>query len=167
MARKSRPKPADLGRKPRRHFERPPDASETNRDGPVPPGTRKPVPGAGVVDVDDQAGPNLEDPKQDYPGKTVPRPLRAMPGAQRPSTQVQGNVPSVPVDRGPGVVDTGHDPTVVEEMVNPDGAAPLSTPSDRVGPYPPAPDVPELYDPNYTAKTGRERQRKQKRRPPA
>ena len=31
------------------------------------------------------------------------------------------------------------------------GDAPLNVPSDSVGPQPAAPDVPELYDPNYTA----------------
>lgn len=33
--------------------------------------------------------------------------------------------------------------------------APLSVPNDSVGPQPSAPDVPELYDPNYTAASSR------------
>ena len=66
---------------------------------------------------------------------------------------------------GAGVVSGGADAGPIES--NPDlnvprahpgqGAAPeaggasLSVPSDSVGPQPSAPDVPELYDPNYTA----------------
>lgn len=68
---------------------------------------------------------------------------------------------------GAGVISAGAEaeslqsnPDIRHEARHPGQAAgtsdgaPLNVPSDSVGPQPAAPDVPELYDPNYTAASG-------------
>ncbi|HEY2589449.1 MAG TPA: CBS domain-containing protein [Tepidisphaeraceae bacterium] len=122
----------------------PPEAS--NRDHAEPVGSRAAVPGAGVVRESADAGPVESDPDRGearrFPGHGT-GPLDA-PGAKRPGTTSSG-VASPPDPA------TSTSNTAVTEEVTAGGEAPLSVPSDSVGPQPAAADVPEIADPNYTA----------------
>lgn len=166
MARETDPNPKDRSPHPDPGFEQPAPPESTNYQHPRPPGTVEPVPGAGIVRPSDDAGPVLSEPdhgaKKHYPGQGS-GPLNA-PNATRPGTTRSG-VSSVP---DPAGASSGN--SVTEEVTD-GGEAPLSVPTDSVGP-PEAPDVPELYDPNYTAasrpvRPTRQRERRQNLGPDA
>jgi CBS domain-containing protein len=139
-------RPIVRGEKPKPGFERPAPPNETNRDHAAPPGSRVPVPGAGVIDPIDDAGPIETEPDhgqhRHFPGHGK-GPLNA-PNATRPGTTWSGI--SSPPDPA-----TSTSTTAVTEEATEGGGAPLSVPSDSVGPQPPAPGVREVADPNYTA----------------
>ena len=137
------------GAHPEPGFERPAPPEATNYEHPEPIGIRAAVPGAGVVASDADAGPiqgkqNRRD-AENYPGHG-PGPLSA-PNAVRPGT-TRSRPAAVPSSSPDSAGPPGGHPT---EAVTAGGDAPLSVPSETVGPQPAAPDVPELYDPNYTA----------------
>lgn len=148
------PKPIVKGEKPDPGFEKEPPPEATNRDHVAPVGSRHAVPGAGVVSSGADAGPVEDDTDLEVPHAHPGHgrgPLNA-PGATRPGTTRSG-VSSVPSgDWQPGGSESTSVP--VEEITD-GGEAPLSVPTDSVGPQPGAPDVPELYDPNYTAASHR------------
>ncbi|HEY2589450.1 MAG TPA: CBS domain-containing protein [Tepidisphaeraceae bacterium] len=138
--------PAGYGRAPNPAFEQPAPPEATNHDHAAPPGTRAVVPGAGVVNPTDDAGPMETEPdhgqRRPFPGHGT-GPLNA-PNALRPGTTWSG-VASPPDPA------TSTSNTVVTEEATAGGGAPLSVPSDSVGPQPAAPGVREIADPNYTA----------------
>ena len=137
---------AGFGKPPNPGFEQPAPPEATNHDHPAPPGLGAVVPGAGLVDPSDDAGPIETEPDhgqhRPFPGHGT-GPLNA-PNATRPGTTWSGI--ASPPDPA-----TSSSTTVVTEEVTEGGGAPLSVPSDTVGPQPASPGVPEVADPNYTA----------------
>lgn len=138
--------PATNGTAPNPAFEPPAPPEATNHDHAMPPGTRGVAPGAGVVDPTVDAGPMETEADhgqhRPFPGHGT-GPLNA-PNAMRAGTTWSGV--SSPPDPA-----TSTSSTVVTEEVTTGGGAPLSVPSDSVGPQPAAPGVREIADPNYTA----------------
>ena len=138
------------GEHPEPGFEQEAAPEATNYDHPQAIGTRAAVPGAGVVSSGADAGPVETNPDVNvpraYPGQGA-GPLSA-PDALRP-----GTTRSAPASAPSGAGEPGGSSSHSEatEAITEGGGAPLSVPSDSVGPQPSAPDVPELYDPNYTA----------------
>jgi CBS domain-containing protein len=134
------------GEPPEPGFEQPAPPEATNRDHPSSIGSRAAVPGAGVVSAGADAGPveSNRDSRIEsrYPGHGA-GPLNAE-NARRPGTTPQG---PAAVASAAGAGSSSH----ATETVTAGDDAPLSVPNDSVGPQPAAPDVPELYDPNYTA----------------
>lgn len=110
--------------KPEPGFERPASPEATNFEHPEPTGTFAPVPGAGAM----------------------PKPPRTESRATRAGRHV--DPPSGPA-RPSGARSAKRATTSSSAPADP----PLSVPSDSIGPQPVAPDVPELYDPNYSAAT--------------
>jgi CBS domain-containing protein len=139
-------RPVEFGRRPNPEFEQPAPPEATNHDHATPPGTRTVVPGAGIVDPTDNAGPMQTEPdhgqRRPFSGHGS-GPLNA-PDATRAGTTWSGV--SSPPDPA-----TSTSSTVITEEVTAGGGAPLSVPSDSVGPQPAAPGVREIADPNYTA----------------
>jgi hypothetical protein len=133
-------------RKDEETFEAPPDPAATNHDPLESRGTRKSVPGAGLVrDVAD-AGPAPEE-TGDYPGTTRDGGRAASPGAQRPGTTRSG-VAATPSAGGAGRARSGR-PTATETASD-GGGAPLSV----LGQIDKAPrgssaGAPEIADPNF------------------
>lgn len=143
---RSRTNQSDRGESPEPGFENAAEPADTNYEHPTPVGDRVAVPGAGVVRETADAGPVESDPDRsqhrDFPGHG-PGPLLGA-NASRPGTTRSG-VASVP-DRA-GASST----TTVTETASDGGEAPLSVPTDTVGPIPAATRVREISDPNYTA----------------
>jgi CBS domain-containing protein len=113
----------------------PPEAS--NRDHAAPAGTRTTMPGAGVMETGPDRGQS-----RCFPGHGT-GPLEA-PGAKRPGTTPAGPAGTPEPARS----ESG---SAAHETVTAGGNAPLSVPSDTIGPQPAATNVPEIADPNYTA----------------
>lgn len=72
----------------------------------------------------------------------MPRETAAKPTARNPDRRRQGESTGRRAGRGNASSTDGNGPS-------------LNVPNDSVGPQPSAPDVPELYDPNYTAASQR------------
>ena len=126
-SRKHSSPPRNKRPKPEPGFERPAPPEATNYQHAEPPGTLVPVPGAGALPTEDTK-PMSKAPDRGRRGKSLIRRSGA-PHAHSSSR------------------------TAAARAVRED--PPLSVPNDSVGPQPSAPDVPELYDPNYTAASPR------------
>ena len=138
--------PSGFGKPSNPGFEQTAPSEATNYDHPAAPGVRSVVPGAGLVGQTVDTGP-IETERdhgqhRPFPGHGT-GPLNA-PNATRPGTTWSGV--SSPPDPA-----TSTSTTVVTEEVTAGGEAPLSVPTDTVGPQPASPGVPEVADPNYTA----------------
>jgi hypothetical protein len=110
-------------------FEQPAAPEVTNHDHPVAAGTRRTVPGAGIVSAGADAGPVEANPDRNR-GESFP-------------------------GHGSGPLNA---PNAVQES-DPTLGAPLDVPSDTVGPEPGSSGIPETSDPNYTAASERNRVR--------
>jgi hypothetical protein len=138
----------------------PPEA--TNHDHAAPVGAHGAVPGAGIVSSDADAGPIENQPeRRDYPGHGTGRARKSAPGARRAGT-THSRPASVPTSGGPSSAGVAGSPATEATTIGSD--APLSVPTDEVGPVPRGTGLREIADPNFPISQRREATREKKER---
>ena len=128
---RNRKRPRVKGTKPEPGFEKPAPPEATNYQHPSSPGNLETEAGAGLFESQATGrrtaqGGGRRTGGKGYPGRAAAGPARQT--VHRPHPR-------------------GSEPAATST----DSGAPLSVPSDSVGPQPAAPDVPEIADPNYSA----------------
>jgi CBS domain-containing protein len=132
------------GAQPQPGFETQADPAETNHDHPSSPGSRKTVPGAGIV----TPGRGIED-------QQVPSGSARSPGARRLGTTRSGTS-AVPSSGGAGAPALNSSPAT--ESATDADSPPLGVRSNLRGPQGSDETLaPEIHDPNYTAASPRRR----------
>jgi CBS domain-containing protein len=141
---RSREKTSPAGPQPQPGFESQADPAATNHDHPSSPGSRKTIPGAGIV----TPGRGIED-------QQVPSASARSPGARRPGTTRSGTS-AVPASGGAGA--PASNASRATEAITDADSPPLSVRSNLRGPQGSDETLaPEIHDPNYTAASPRRR----------